>query len=128
MILRKYSAFLFTALITLIISFLSLNPAEAENRLKERIKSMTIEDRNDLLVNAHQKFFQLPYSGEKISNEIMPVVTAKRQNYAPNFPERSEAGDPTENIHKWMIEYPEELAAYITYLNDKFRELEESAR
>lgn len=103
------------------LSFAEKKVAFTDSERLAWILSLDLEERNQVLRNAHQNFFSLPYSDQHISGVIMPQIRKDRLAVAPDFPERTANRSNLESvIFEWLENHPEQLANYLDFLEERY--------
>lgn len=83
-------------------------------------REVAFESRKEILESQHRRVYALPLSQDFIHNELMPQIREERKAVAPHFPERGVTSEATDaNIRNWLTTYPEELDAYVNFVNNK---------
>jgi len=78
------------------------------------------------LQKAESQISQLPYSIEKISDEVVPEIHSARDSIAPNYPIRANILRNRDAVntafYNWIETFPSEYQDYINYLRLYYRE------
>ena len=89
-------------------------------------QDISVERKQYYLNQAENKIFSLPFSYEHINGVFMPEILAKRDDLAPNYPNRALLGRDAAIINNafqtWITTYPNEYSSYYSYLQVYYRE------
>jgi len=95
----------------------------------DRILEMNVDQRQALLRAGHQNFLDLPVSSDIVHSEILPEIRQKRLQMFPDFPERQDSEEASQQaLNDWLQNYPQQLAAYLEFLDDQYQQYEYSLR
>lgn len=120
--------FNFSRLFLIALTVCSINILSAQTSIEKQtnieklgneLAKLSLAERNEMLVQNHKLIWQLPHPPEFIQNHIFQEIYKQRQTVAPHFPIRSDSVEKDKiNLQNWLNDYPDELAAYLTFLSD----------
>jgi hypothetical protein len=75
------------------------------------------------ILRVESRFAELPVSISVLEDEIYPLISLKKQELAPNYPEHSSLSSDSllYVVKEWINQYPSEYETYVLFLEKTYR-------